>query len=168
MQPVNPGTSTDPYTAMLEDRMRQALEEQERTELSSPPRTITDPHLLSMMRDLERHFGKLMSAAVELSRTPAAMIEAQRKSCREIESNTGKLLTGIRFFVPAADSNENAVAIQATSTEALTLKIANVTPGLTSVVKSLGQDVIDLNQFKAVVSQLKVIQRGAKALGRKG
>jgi len=144
-------TSSDAYTRQMEDRMQVLLEAQNEKELTSPKNArAPNPHETAMLRDMEKHLEKLQTAV-------------NQKSYKDIESLSGKIVTGVKFFIPDIEKQQTTDRVETLAADSIGSVFDTLGPGISAVVKGLREGVLNLRLTAEVVSQLRTVQKTAKS-----
>ena len=144
-QSATPVTTGDAWDRMQQDKLQRTLEIQNEGEMASakkmPP---PNPHDAAMIAEMETHLKKLNAAV-------------QSKSLKDVESLSGKIIGGVKFFIPETDPKDAAAS---ENIEATFVKIA---PSCAAVIKGLREGTVNLPQARAAVAGLRAIQLAAKS-----
>ena len=93
--------------------------------------------------------------------------KSRKAAYKEMESQSGKLVSGLRYFVPVIN-NDQLEAEQPQPIEATALRSAfeQLAPQLATVIQSVRTGVIHLNETRSVISQLRAFQQTGKTRSR--
>src|SRR5262245_20935247 len=155
-------TSSDPFTREMEDKLGKILETQNEKEMTSPRSTTVDKHEAAMILDLVKQLEKLTNAVAQASAVSAD--PASRKAAyKEMESQSGKLVSGLGYFVPVINDAQAKQEQSKPIAEAeLRSNYERLAPRVATVIQSIRTNVIHLNETRWVVSQLRAFQETGK------
>jgi len=144
-QSATPVETGDAFDRLQQDKLLKVLELQNDKELTSPGNVPPpNPQEAAMIDGMRKNLDKLS-------------IAVQKKSYKDIESLSGKIIDGVKFFIPEVEPK------QAPEVQDIDLVFAKLGPGCASIVKGLKEGTVNLTQAKAVLLGLRGIQMTAKA-----
>jgi hypothetical protein len=161
-----PITSSDPFTREMEDKLGKILEIQNEKEMTNGPAKTVDRHENAMLIEMVKQLEKLTRAVGQAS-TPSADDKSRKAAYKEMESQSGKLVSGLRYFVPVIN-DEQTKPEQPQPIEANGLRSAfeQLAPQLARVIQSIRTGVIHLNETRSAISQLRAFQQTGKTRSR--
>jgi hypothetical protein len=144
-QSATPVETGDAVDRLQQDKLLKALELQNEKELTSPGKLPPpNPQEAAMIDGMRKDLDKLS-------------IAVQKKSYKDIESLSGKIIGGVKFFIPEVEPK------QAPEVQDIDVVFAKLAPGCASIIKGLKEGTVSLTQAKAVMLGLRGIQMAAKA-----
>jgi hypothetical protein len=157
-----PITSSDPFTREMEDKLGKILEIQNEKEMTNGPASTVDRHENAMLIEMVKQLEKLTRAVGQAS-APAVDDKSRKAAYKEMESQSGKLVSGLRYFVPVINDDQlKQEQPQPIQTTALRGAFEQLAPQLATVIQSIRTGVIHLNETRSVVSQLRTFQETGK------
>ena len=160
-----PVTSSDPFTREMEDKLGKILEIQNEREMGNGQPSTLDRHEAAMLSEMVKQLQRLTDAVTQATANPNDI--AKRKAgYKEMESQSGKLLSGLKYFIPVINDTQSRPEQPTLIPETqLRTTYAGLAPRLADVIHSIKTGVIHLNDARTVVSQLRMFQETGKRAG---
>ena len=156
-----PITSSDPFTREMEDKLGKILEIQNEKEMTNGPAATVDRHENAMLIEMVKQLEKLTRAVGQAS-APAVDDKSRKAAYKEMESQSGKLVSGLRYFVPVINDDQLKQEQPAIEATALRGAFEQLAPKLVTVIQSIRNGEIHLNETRSVISQLRTFQETGK------
>ena len=160
-QSATPIPTGDAWDRLQQDRLQKTLELQNEKELASaakvPPPSRQEA---AMLYDMEQQLEK-MTLAVSVIAKPDSPAATRQKAFKDIDSLSGKLLSGVRFLAPGIEEKSNE-PLKPIAMENFVPTFISLSARVSILIKGLREGVLSITSTRIALLQLQALQQAAK------